>query len=157
MLQLVTTISEEVVNGDPQSSTIDSSAVIPSATVRSKILIVEDNDLNRQMLDDYLSFCGYEILSLADGTCFFQKMTEFQPQLILLDLKLPDIDGYTLLEKLQNRADWQDIPIFVVSAFAFSADQQRALSLGATRYFVKPVNLTELKQAIKEELATLTT
>ncbi|WP_322742392.1 response regulator [Gloeocapsopsis crepidinum] len=140
-------------SSEQQSSTDDTGAVIPSSTTRTKILIVEDNDLNRQMLDDYLSFCGYEILSLADGTCFFQKMTEFQPQLILLDLKLPDIDGYSLLEKIQQRSDWRHLPIFVVSAFAFSADQQRALRLGATRYFVKPVNLTELKQAIKEELS----
>jgi two-component system cell cycle response regulator DivK len=137
-----------------QSSTDDAGAVTSSSTTRTKILIVEDNDLNRQMLDDYLSFCGYEILSLANGTCFFQKMTEFQPQLILLDLKLPDIDGFSLLEKIQQRSDWRHLPIFVVSAFAFSVDQQRALKLGATRYFVKPVNLTELKEAINEELST---
>ncbi|WNN88471.1 response regulator [Gloeocapsopsis dulcis] len=136
-----------------ESSTDDAGDVIPSSTTRTKILIVEDNDLNRQMLDDYLSFCGYEILSLADGTCFFQKMAEFQPQLVLLDLKLPDIDGYSLLEKIQQRNDWRHLPIFVVSAFAFSADQQRALRLGAKRYFVKPVNLTELKQAISKELS----
>lgn len=153
MLRLATTLSEKLVNSDQQSSTDDADTVILSSTVRNKILIVEDNDLNRQMLDDYLSFCGYEVLSLADGTCFFQKMTEFQPQLILLDLKLPDIDGYTLLERMQQRTDWQHLPVFVVSAFAFTADQQRALSLGAKRYFVKPVNLTELKQAIKEELS----
>lgn len=136
-----------------QSSPDDAHAVNPSFATRTKILIVEDNDLNRQMLDDYLSFCGYEIASLSNGTYFFQKMTEFQPHLVLLDLKLPDVDGYSLLEKIQQRTDWRHLPIFVVSAFAFSADQQRALKLGATRYFVKPVNLTELKQAIKAELS----
>lgn len=125
--------------------------IIPP-TVRNRVLIVEDNDLNRQMLDDYLSFCGYEVLSLANGTCFFQVLSKFQPQLILLDLKLPDIDGYTILKRVREQTDWESTPIFVVSAFAFSTDQQRALHLGATRYFVKPVNLAELKQAIKQEL-----
>lgn len=140
-------------NSDQQSSTDDAGIVIPPSTAsRSRVLIVEDNDLNRQMLDDYLSFCGYDVLSLANGTCFFQALIQFQPQLILLDLKLPDVDGYTILKHVRERTDWQSTPIFVVSAFAFSADQQRALRLGATRYFVKPVNLAELKQAIKEEL-----
>jgi two-component system cell cycle response regulator DivK len=108
------------------------------------------------MLHDYMAFCGYQVLSLASGSGFFEALADFQPQLILLDLKLPDIDGYTLLEQLQQRTEWQHIPVIIVSAFAFKADQQRALSLGARRYFVKPVNLTNLRQAIADELRDLT-
>lgn len=104
------------------------------------------------MLEDYLVFCGYQVLSLADGTGFFQALADFRPELILLDLKLPDIDGYTLLEQKSCRQDDRSIPVIVVSAFAFKADQQRALELGAKRYFVKPVSLRDLKQAIEEEL-----
>lgn len=74
----------------------------------------------------------------------------------MLDLKLPGIDGYTLLEQIQQ-SDWQHLPVIVVSAFAFKADRERALNLGARRYLVKPVNLNELKQAIQEELHNLTT
>lgn len=121
-----------------------------------RILLVEDNDTNREMLSDYLSYFGYDVFKLADGSKFFQAQAQFQSHLILLDLKLPDIDGYTLLQQMQQRSDWPHVPVIVVSAFAFEADKQRAISLGARRYFVKPVNLIALSQAIQEELGYLT-
>ena len=117
-----------------------------------RILLVEDNDSNRQLLDDYLNYCGYRVLSLADGSGFFAAIAQFQPHVVLLDLKLPDIDGYKLLEELQNQPAKAQVPVIVVSAFAFQADQQRAMNLGARRYLVKPVNLNLLKQAIREEV-----
>ena len=107
------------------------------------------------MLEDYLVFCGYQILGLAFGSDFFQALADFQPDLVLLDLKLPDVDGYTLLEQKRQRPEWRTIPVIVVSAFAFKADQQRALNLGARRYFVKPVSLRDLRQAIEDELLNL--
>lgn len=125
---------------------------IPADPTARRILLVEDNHLNRQMLEDYLVFCGYQVLSLAVGAGFFQAVADFQPELVLLDLKLPDIDGYTLLEQMARRLDCQSIPVIVVSAFAFQADQRRAFALGAKRYFVKPVSLRDLKQAIEELL-----
>ena len=120
-----------------------------------RILLIEDNDPNRQLLDDYLNYCGYKVLSLAEGSEFFTAIAQFQPHVILLDLKLPDIDGYTLLQELQQYPDEAKVPVIVVSAFAFHADQQRALSLGAKRYLVKPVGLNQLKQAIHEEIRNL--
>ncbi len=135
-----------------QSIKANPDAVLKEHVVPRRILLVEDNDLNRQMLDDYLGFCGYQVLSIGRGSDFFQVLADFKPHLILLDLRLPDIDGYTLLQQIQQGSDWQHIPVIVVSAFAFRVDQQRALSLGVRRYFVKPVNLSDLKQAIQEEL-----
>ena len=120
--------------------------------ISRRILLIEDNYLNRQMLEDYLVFCGYQVLSLEAGSGFFAALTNFQPNLVLLDLKLPDIDGYTLLEQMAQLPECQVIPVIVVSAFAFKADQQRALNLGARRYFVKPVSLKDLRQAIDQEL-----
>ncbi|MBD1863558.1 MULTISPECIES: response regulator [Trichocoleus] len=118
----------------------------------ARILLIEDNDSNRQLLSDYLNYCGYTVLTLAAGAEFFTAIAQFQPHIVLLDLKLPDIDGYTLLEQLQQRGEEFQVPVIVVSAFAFQSDQRRALSLGARRYLVKPVNLNLLKQAIREEL-----
>ncbi|UBF28047.1 response regulator [Kovacikia minuta CCNUW1] len=121
----------------------------------TRILLVEDNDINRQLMTDYLKYCGYEVFSVAKGESFAAAMTQFHPHLVLLDLKLPDIDGYTLLQQIQQTPDWSKIPVIVVSAFAFQADQQRALNLGACRYLVKPVKLPELIRAISEELSYL--
>lgn len=127
-------------------------AVDQAKPIPKKILLVEDNHLNRQMLEDYLVFCGYQVLGLEFGKDYFQALADFMPDLVLLDLRLPDIDGYTLLEQTRLIPECQAIPVIVVSAYAFKADQQRALNLGASRYFVKPVSLNKLKQAIEEEL-----
>ncbi|MDZ8051796.1 MAG: response regulator [Aulosira sp. ZfuVER01] len=119
-----------------------------------RILLIEDNDVNRMLLSDYLSYCGFNVQSLSVGSALFSTVEKFQPELILLDLKLPDIDGYSLLEKIQHNQVLSKIPIIVVSAFAFRDDQERAMSLGACRYFVKPVNLKELIMTIEEELSS---
>jgi two-component system cell cycle response regulator DivK len=118
-----------------------------------RLLLIEDNDINRMLMSDYLSYCGYHVQSLSNGTNIFANIEKFKPQLILLDLKLPDIDGYLILEQIQQQPELSKIPVIVVSAFAFKADQERAIALGASYYFVKPVNLTDLIIKIEEELA----
>ncbi len=117
-----------------------------------RILLVEDNHINRMLLSDYLDYYGYIIKSLSGGVDFFSTIESFKPHIILLDLKLPDIDGYSLLEKFKQEDRYRRIPIFIVSAFAFKADEERAMNLGASRYFVKPINLMNLSSAIQEEL-----
>ncbi|MGG6265880.1 response regulator [Leptolyngbya sp. AN03gr2] len=117
-----------------------------------RILLIEDNEPNRRLLEDYLIYQGYSVLALAVGRGFEQALTDFQPQVVLLDLKLPDIDGCDILEQMQQNPEWSRIPVIVVSARAFIADQQRALNLGARRYLVKPIRLLELQQVIREEL-----
>ncbi|WNZ23362.1 response regulator [Leptolyngbya sp. NK1-12] len=118
----------------------------------ARILLVEDNEASRQLMSDYLEYYGYKVMGLAKGAQFGAAMAQFRPHLVLLDLKLPDVDGYSLLQQRQWHADWLEIPVIVISAFAFQADQQRALKLGASQYLVKPVSLTQLKQSILQEL-----
>lgn len=123
----------------------------------TRILLVEDNEISCQLMSQFLKYCGCDVLSLARGSGFAAAISSFQPHLILLDLKLPDVDGFTLLQQMQETPEWLQVPVIVVSAFAFQADKQRALSLGARRYLVKPVKLPQLKQAIDEELGYLQT
>lgn len=139
-------------SGETERSQFNPNSDFSAEASPKRILLVEDNQTNRQLLNDYLGYLGYQVFSLAGGADFLQTMAEFQPHLVLLDLKLPDIDGYTLLQQIQERPDWLHIPVFVVSAYAFQADEERALSLGARRFFVKPVNLVSLRQAIAEEI-----
>ena len=145
-------IIDKLVNSD-RSLKVESDAALPQYPDLKRLLIVEDNTLNRLMLNDYLMFCGYHVMSLACGANFLKEVVSFQPHLILLDLKLPDIDGYVLLEQLQLNSQGRDIPVIIVSAYAFKADCQRAMNLGARQYFIKPVNLIDLKQAIEQEIA----
>ncbi|MBH8565709.1 response regulator [Nostoc sp. CENA67] len=120
-----------------------------------RVLLIEDNDINRMLLSDYLSYCGYDVQSLSDGSALFATIETFQPELVLLDLKLPGIDGYLLIEQIQQKPNCSKIPIIVVSAFAFKADKERAINLGAKRYLIKPINLTELLLTIEEELSCI--
>lgn len=117
-----------------------------------RILLIEDNDMNRMLLSDYLAYFNYDVVGLPEASEFFSTVEQFKPELILLDLKLPDIDGYSVLTQIKQKPNYSKIPVIVVSAFAFKADQDRAIELGACRYFVKPVNLNELVAAIEEEL-----
>ena len=117
-----------------------------------RILLIEDNEANQRLMSDYLAYYGYEVLALTDGTQLAATLEQFCPQVILLDLKLPMIDGYTLLEQLKQWDEWKSIPTIVVSAYAFQRDQQRALDLGARRYLVKPIRLSQLTDVIREEL-----
>ena len=118
----------------------------------ARILLVEDNSTSRQLMSDYLEHYGWEVLSLERGAKFGSAMWNYKPDLILLDLKLPDVDGFTLLGQVQQYPEWRQTPVIVVSAFAFQSDKDRAMGLGARRYLVKPVNLAQLRQAICEEL-----
>jgi two-component system, cell cycle response regulator DivK len=123
--------------------------------INRRILLIEDNDVNRMLLSDYLSYVGYTVQGLSNARTLFSTIDKFQPDLILLDLKLPDIDGFLLIEQIKQKPDLCHIPIIVVSAFAFKADKERAMNLGANHYFVKPVNLTELSLTIAAELVPM--
>lgn len=150
-------ITNKFVNRNRKSPNIQLGTEVCQCIASKRLLIIEDNNLNRLMLNDYLSFCGYQVLSLANGANFFDELVSFQPDLILLDLKLPDIDGYVLLEQMQQNPEWRKIPVIIVSAFAYRSDRQRALNLGACQYFIKPVNLTELRQSIYQEITIRST
>ena len=116
-----------------------------------KILFIEDDDLNREVIAEYLELQGYEVQALPDGYDFIESLREFQPNLILLDLKLPGIDGFALMEKLRN-SEWTEVPVMILSAFSFTQDKQRAFQLGARHFMVKPINLREIGGAIQAEL-----
>lgn len=118
----------------------------------ASLLLIEDNDCNRQLMQDFLSQSGYRVTAIAEGQRFAAAFQQSQPQLILLDLKLLDMDGYDLLAQIQQHPLWQRVPVVVVSAYAFRRDRQRALQLGARHYLVKPLKLMHLLAVITETL-----
>ncbi len=117
-----------------------------------KILFIEDNEFHREVVTEYLNSRGYEILSVPNGLNFRDHLEEFQPDLILLDIKLPGgIDGFDLMAMLR-RSPWYFLPVIVFSAYSFPKDKERAWELGARRFLVKPTVLTKINQVIAEEL-----
>lgn len=117
-----------------------------------KILVVEDNFIIRIAISKALEKKGYKVKNLAEGSNFLNCVGEFEPHLIVMDLKLPDIDGFSLLEKLQ-RSQWSQIPVVVLSAFSFPSNEDRTLHLGVRRFLAKPITHNELLQVIEEELS----
>ncbi len=117
-----------------------------------RILVIEDDYANRLFFCEYLSFCGFDVYSLANGLDIEYQLKTIQPHLLVLDIGLPEIDGYALLRIIRGSKQWQTLPIVVVSGYAFEGDRQKALSLGAQRYLVKPVRLRELSTTVKSIL-----
>ncbi|MGD1854908.1 MAG: response regulator [Leptolyngbyaceae cyanobacterium] len=113
-----------------------------------RILLIEDDYGNRVLFADFLEHCGYRVLPLADGHNCIEMMQEFLPHLVLLDIKLPQIDGLTLIRTIRNHPQFRTLPILVVSGYAFQADRQKALAAGATDYMVKPIMPTTLSSKI---------
>lgn len=113
-----------------------------------RILFVECNRYHRLMVEEFLEREGYTVLSLADGENFLLALEAFEPDLILLDLNLPKIDGYTLLEQLRI-SPWCRVPVIVISAYAFEQEKQRAFDLGVSCYLTKPTRLEAISLAMK--------
>ena len=115
-----------------------------------RILLVEDSETNRQLFHDLLEVYGYDVHSLPNGLDFFRAIAEFNPDLILLDLRMPHVDGYTLLQQLQT-SPFCRIPVIVVSAYGLKLEKQRALHLGARSYLTKPVAIDDVIRAVEAE------
>ncbi len=115
---------------------------------KRRILLIEDDYGNRVLFADFLEHCGYSVLPLADGNNCMEMMREFMPHLVLLDIKLPQVDGLTLIRSIRNHPQFKDLPILVVSGYAFQSDRQRAIAAGATDYMVKPIMPTSLNSKI---------
>lgn len=115
---------------------------------KRRILLIEDDYGNRVLFSDFLEHCGYRVLPLADGNNCMQMMHEFMPHLVLLDIKLPQVDGLTLIRTIRNHPKFKHLPILVVSGYAFQSDRQRAIAAGANDYMVKPIMPTSLNSKI---------
>ncbi|MBE9068919.1 response regulator [Leptolyngbya cf. ectocarpi LEGE 11479] len=113
-----------------------------------RILLIEDDYGNRVLFADFLEQCGYRVLPLADGHNCIGIMQEFVPHLVLLDIKLPQVDGLTLIRTIRQHPQFHTLPILVVSGYAFQADRQKALTAGATDYMVKPIMPATLSSKI---------
>ena len=118
-----------------------------------KILFVEDEMALQKTFKDILNEEGYEMLSAFDGEIGLRLSKEKKPDLILLDLILPKIDGFEFLEKLKADPETKDIPVIILTNLERTEDIERALELGATTYLVKAnYTLKEVVEKVKKGL-----
>ena len=109
-----------------------------------KILLVEDNELNRDMLTRRLKRKGFSVVTAENGQEAIDMSKSENPDIILMDLSLPVIDGWTAAKKLKGDATTKSIPIIALTAHAMKGDREKALDAGCDDYDTKPVNLEGL-------------
>lgn len=114
-----------------------------------KILIVEDNDDNRELVVKVLRNKGYITIEAVDGEEALIKATDEIPDLVLLDISLPKLDGYEVARRLKSREEFLDIPIVAFTAHAMKGDREKAIAAGFEGYISKPVNIRELPDQVK--------
>ena len=114
-----------------------------------KILIVEDNELNLKLFKDLLTAHGFETFETKDGLNVPSLVREIRPDLILMDIQLPEISGFDITRNLKAEPDLRDIPIIAVTAFAMKDDEERILKAGCEAYISKPISIIPFLQTIE--------
>jgi two-component system, cell cycle response regulator DivK len=119
----------------------------------SKILLVEDNEMNRDMLSRRLQRKGYEVFMAVDGAQGVAMAIAENPDLILMDMSLPVMDGWTATRQIKANSQTQTIPVIALTAHAMSGDREKALEAGCDDYDTKPIELPRLLEKIELFLA----
>jgi two-component system cell cycle response regulator DivK len=114
-----------------------------------RILVVEDNPLNLKLVRDVLQFAGYDVVEAQSGEDGLRAAQQDPPDLVLMDLQLPGIDGTETLRRLRESSLGRDVPVVAVTAFAMAEDRERACMAGFDGFIEKPISARELPATIE--------
>lgn len=117
-----------------------------------KIVIVEDNPFNMELVHDILAIKGYEIFEAVDAEQGLEVIAKILPDLILMDIQLPGMDGIEATKIIKSQEATKDIPVIAVTANAMKGDREEIISKGFDDYVSKPIELTVLTEKVKEIL-----
>jgi two-component system cell cycle response regulator DivK len=115
----------------------------------SVILIIEDNENNMMLVRDLLEFKGYDILEATTGAEGVRLAVEHKPDLVLMDIQLPDIDGISALAQIRADPASREIPVLALSASVMPDDQQRIAASGFNAFITKPINVKSFVQTVE--------
>ena len=119
-----------------------------------KILVVDDDEHILRSLAQYLELEDFDVTTASSGTEALQRFEESTPDLMVLDVMMPGMDGFEVLQKVRQGADTAALPVLMLTARDQHADIMKGYQMGATSYLVKPFNLDELVEAINEVFET---
>lgn len=117
-----------------------------------RILVVEDNDLNRKLFCDVLKAGGFTVEPVADGEQVLASARDFDPDLVIMDIQLPNISGLDLIRALKSDRSLRTAPVLAVTAYAGKGDEDRIRAAGAEGYLAKPVSIGPFMAAIRKLL-----
>lgn len=121
------------------------------------VLVVDDVDHGREIFAEYLEFRGFRVATAADGLEALEKAFELRPDVILMDLSLPGIDGWEATRRLKLDARTRDIPVIALTAHALASAHDKAREVGCNSVVTKPCLPSELEQEVRRQLAARTT
>ncbi len=113
------------------------------------VLVVEDNDINMRLFHDVLETRGYTVLQAKDGLEGWRMAREHRPDLILMDIKLPDVSGLEVTKRLKDDEDLKSIPVIAITAFATAGDEEKIWEGGCDAYIVKPISHPNFLQTVE--------
>lgn len=119
------------------------------------ILLAEDNEFTAETMQDYLLFHGYRVNLARNGLEVIEFALSTQPDLIIMDIQMPGMNGFEATQRLRLEATTAQTPIIALTALAMSGDRERCLEAGANAYFSKPISLRQLMETIQTFLGTL--
>jgi two-component system, cell cycle response regulator DivK len=117
-----------------------------------RILVVEDQDDNRRIIRDLLTSAGYDMIEALDGEAGVRLAENERPDLILMDIQLPVLDGHEATRRIKQNPELRHIPIIVVTSYALSGDDQKAMAAGSDGYVAKPFSPRQLLATIRKFL-----
>lgn len=120
---------------------------------RKKVLIVEDNDLNMKLFNDLLIAHGYGTLQSRDGIEALNLARQHRPDLILMDIQLPEVSGLQVTQWIKEDHDLRAIPVIAVTAFAMKGDEQKIRDGGCEAYIAKPISITSFLRTVERFLS----
>ncbi len=116
------------------------------------ILVVEDNELNMKLVHDLLEAHGYNILQTKDGMDALRIAREHKPDLILMDIQLPEVSGLEVTKWIKEDEDLKSIPVIAVTAFAMKGDEEKIRNGGCEAYIAKPISVTNFLETVRKFL-----
>jgi CheY-like chemotaxis protein len=114
-----------------------------------RILLAEDNELNARITSDYLEHKGYEVIHAREGSAVFDLACQHHPDLIIVDIQMPVIDGLEVTRRLRHLPEFKTTPIIAVTALAMRGDRERCLAAGVNEYLSKPFSFSALARMIE--------
>ncbi|MCH8948095.1 MAG: response regulator [Acidobacteria bacterium] len=117
-----------------------------------KILVAEDDLASRELIREILEARGYEVVEVGDGQEAVQKIAEKKPDLVLLDIQMPLLDGFGVLRQLRQDSRFASLPVVAVTSYAMGGDREKALAAGFDAYLTKPLNAAALKKQLEQLL-----
>ena len=120
--------------------------------MKEKILIVEDNSQNVRLLKMALRAKGYTLLEAADGEKALDMAINNKPDLIIMDIQLPKVNGVEVTKKLRQMSDFKQTPIIAVTAYAMKGDEEKIMKAGCDVYLPKPINTRQLPEIVAKML-----